>query len=235
MNIRSAICCLLVFWISLSVPSTFRANQGATSGAQDSDIAVQELLVDLGKKNGVVFTVEEAVLDEGDPARIRFFRMHERPKGEDLKTALDEMARSAPTFTWYRDGQNARIIHIIDNALLSRKNYSMDRIVDTVDFTGTVSGLVDALAAKGVPVSSLGSFDSSEFMFTDFRSLVSVRAKDAAVRDLLTDYVSLEGRGAILWVSETRLSGPDLKTYVRYRGAPPRNAEASSKQSKETN
>jgi hypothetical protein len=100
-------------------------------------------------------------------------------------------------------------------------------VIKELDFSGKVNRLVDAIAAKGIPVSSLGGADVVDAMVTDYKTEVQVKGTDLRVRDALTDFVPLEGRGPILWVAETRLEGSDQTSYIRFRGAPPRKPTPS--------
>jgi hypothetical protein len=188
----------------------------------DGDVLLRDLLADLGKQYDVTFTLEEAVLEDRATGRIRGFRHRPLNEDADLKTALENLSRTVPNFTWQTDVNNPKIIHIIDDHLLHRNGYALDRKIDVIDFTGTVGGLVDTIAARGIPVSSVGAFDSQELMFTDFNSNVQVNGKNLTARDALSDFISLEGRGRILWFAETHVEGSDPTTYVRFQGAPPK-------------
>jgi hypothetical protein len=191
----------------------------ASAGA---DVQVRELLADLGKKYDVTFTIEEAILKDHVMGRIRGSRQRSPDEDIDLKATLENLSQTVPSFTWQTDANNPKIIHIIDEHLLHRNGYALDRKIDGIDFTGTVGALVDAIAAKGIPVSSAGVFDSHELMFTDFNSSVEVKGKNLSVRDALSDFVPLGGRGRILWFAETHVDGTDATTYVRFQGAPPK-------------
>lgn len=186
----------------------------------DDAVSLQDLLTDLGVKNGVTFTVEEAVLKDGLMGTMRNSAHRRIPEGSALNAALDELSQSVAHFTWHADASNPKIIHIIDEHLLRRRGYALDMVIGELDFAGTVNRLVDAIAAKGVPVSSLGGADVGDAMVTDYKTIVQVKGKGLTVREALTDFVPLDGRGPILWLAQTRIEGPDQTTYVRFRGAP---------------
>lgn len=204
----------------LLASGTSKPNICPFASTDNEELQVRQLLADAGAKNGVTFTIEEGLLKGGASDRIRSFRHHTLPEGTSLKAVLDDLSQSVPNFTWYTDPNNPKIIHIVDDHLLRRPGYALDRVINDIDLSGTVVELVDAIAAKGVPISAVGPMGSQDVMFTDFSTRVQVKGKGLKVRDALTDFVTLEGRGPILWFSETHLDGPDQTTYVRFQGAP---------------
>jgi hypothetical protein len=156
--------------------------------------------------------------------RIRSFRHRTLPDGTGLKAVLDDLSQSVPNFTWHNDPSNPKVIHIVDDHLLRRQGYALDRVIDEIDFSGTVLELVDAIAAKGIPVSATGPVGTDDLLSMDGVTRVQVKGKGLRVRDALSDFVPLDGRGPILWTAETHVDGSDQTTYIRYRGAPPRNS-----------
>ena len=103
----------------------------------------------------------------------------------------------------------------------------MDRVIDDIDFSGTVIELVDAIASKGILVSAGGPVGTDDLLSMDGVTRVQVKGKGLKVRDVLSDFVSLEGRGPILWTAETHVDGSDQTSYIRFRGAPLRNPTPS--------
>ena len=215
----------ILFGLSLS---GFQFDQTDTElPAQSKGVQVRELLSEEGVKSGTTFTIEEAILKGGKLDRIRSFRRPTPPAGTHLTALLDDLSQSIPNFTWYADPNNPKIIHVVDSQLLHWKGYALDRNIDEIHFTGTVSGLVEAIAAKGVPVSAVGTFDTQALAFTDFASKVQVDGTNLKVRDALSDFIPLRGRGPILWFAETHIDGSDTTSYIRFQGAPPRTRTPS--------
>jgi hypothetical protein len=214
------VCGLFLSWNAVFNSGNPHVPKSPVLASDDQDAQVQELLADLAKKNDVTFTLEEAILEDGGMGRIRSFRHRMPLENMDLKAALDDLAQKVPNLSWRADANNPKIIHIIDDHLLNRKGYALESTINDIDFSGTVSGLVDAIAAKGVPVSSVGLFDSHELLVTDFITTVQVKGKSLKVRDALSDFVPLQGRGPILWIAETHVNGSDPNSYIRFRGAP---------------
>jgi hypothetical protein len=180
------------------------------------------LLTNLGMKNSVTFTIEEALLKGGAMDHIRSFRHQNPPDGTGLKAVLDDLSQSVPNFTWHGDLTNPKVIHIVDDHLVRRQGYALDRLINDIDFSGTVLELVDAIAAKGIPVSATGPVGTDDLLSMDAVTRVKVKGKGLTVRDALSNFVPFDGRGPILWTAETHVDGSDQTSYIRFRGAPPR-------------
>lgn len=189
------------------------------SASGDDEVQVRQLLAEVGSKNGVTFTIEEALLKGGAMDHIRSSRHRTPPEGTGLKAVLDDLSQSVPNFTWYGDPNNPKIIHIVDDHLLRRQGYALDRVIDEIDFSGTVIELVDAIGSKGIPVSAGGPMGTDDLLSLDGVTRVQVKGKGLRVRDVLSDFVSLDGRGPILWTAETHVDGLDQTSYIRFRGA----------------
>jgi hypothetical protein len=201
---------------------------GQKGTASDNDeVQVRQLLADAGTKNGVTFTIEEAVLEDRATGRIRGFRHRTPPNDMDLKDVLDDLSQSVPNFTWYGDHNNPKVIHIVDDHLLQRKGYALDRVINDIDFSGTVIELVDAIAAKGIPVSAGGAVGTEDLLSLDGLTRLQVKGKGLKVRDALSDFVPLDGRGPILWTAETWVEGTNPTTHILYAGAPPQTPPPS--------
>lgn len=112
-----------------------------------------------------------------------------------MKPSLDLLVQTVPNFTYRFDPNKPKIIHIIDDRLIHRPGYALDRTVDSIEISGPVHEPVDAIARKGIPLSPRGPFDTTELMFTDFMSAVQPKRIGLVVRDVLTDFNSLNGRG----------------------------------------
>lgn len=150
----------LLVLCGLSLSGFKRDQTEAELPAQSKTVQIRQLLSEEGLKSGTTFTIEEAILKGGTMDRIRSFRRPTPPEGTGLTAVLDDLSQSIPNFTWYADPNNPNMIHVVDTQLLHWKGYALDRNIDEIHFTGTVSGLVDAIAAKGVPVSAVGTFDT---------------------------------------------------------------------------
>jgi hypothetical protein len=219
-----AIATLLLFCNVVFSSGKLGRTGASSSASSDDEVQVRQVLADVGAKNGVTFTIEEALLKGGAMDRIRSFRHRTLPDGTGLKAVLDDLSQSVPNFTWHNDTSNPKVIHIVDDHLLRRQGYPLDRVIDEIDFSGTVLELVDAIAAKEIPVSATGPVGTDDLLSMDGVTRIQVKGKGLRVRDALSDFVPLDGRGPILWTAETHVDGSDQTTYIRYRGAPPRSS-----------
>lgn len=212
-----------VFFILMIASGTPTTSICPLASNDGDEVQVRKLLADVGTKNGVTFTIEEALLKGGASDRIRSFRHLTPPEGSSLKAVLDDLSQSVANLTWYVDSNNPKIIHVLDDRLLHHQGYALDRVLDDIDFSGTVIELIDRIASQGISVSSGGPASSDDLLSMDGVTKVQARGKGLRVRDVLSDFVPLEGRGPILWFSVTHLDGGDQTTYVRFQGAPPKN------------
>jgi len=213
----------LFSWLAvLSVHSTLTRSTGPHPVSNEDQVQLRQLLADVGIKSGVTFTIEEAFLQGKAMDPIRSFRHRMPPEGTDLKVALDDLSRSVPNFTWQSDPNNPKIIHITDDRLLHRRGYALDRVIDDIDFSGTVIELVNAISSKGIAVSAGGPASTEDLITMDGVTRVQVKGKGLRVRDALSDFIPLEGRGPILWFAVTDVDASNQTTYVRFQGVPPR-------------
>jgi hypothetical protein len=210
---------IAVLYLIVATPTLYDSN-AAVALVEDENQTVEHLLLELGKKNDVTFTIEEAILQDGEIGRILNSRISAITPAMTLNEGLLYIAARVPDFTWGIDNNNSKILHIFDRQLLQLKAYSLDRVIDEIHFTGKVCHLVDAIAAKGIAVSAAGPSDSIEIMGMECITDVEVKASKLKVRDALSDFVTLEGRGRILWTARTRIDGSDPTTYVRFFGPP---------------
>jgi hypothetical protein len=223
----SAMATLLLSW-TLVFPFGEPSRAGSPLYVPDEEeVQIRQVLADVAAKNGVTFTIEEATLRGGAMDHLRSFRHRRPPEDRGIKAVLDDLSHSVPNFTWSSDSSNPKIIHITDDRLLRLQGYALDRVIDDIDFSGTVIGLVDAIASKGIPVSAVGPMGTDDLFSMDGVTRVQVKGKGLKVRDALSDFVPLEGRGPILWTAETRVDGSDQTSYIRFRGAPSRKPTPS--------
>jgi len=213
---------LIIAWVLFSTISLLgqscRDSARTNSDSPSEKVPLESLLLRLAEANKDFFTVEEALVG-GVAGHIRDYCVAPPPAARDFSDALHYLAQAVPNFAYEVDSENQNVFHIIDARLTRHEGYALDEVAD-LNFDGTVTELVGALNAKGIPMSAAGAFDSHEFMFVDRSTEVHVRAKGLAVRSILSDFLPLQGRGRMLWHTETAV-GSNQISYVRFRGAPP--------------
>ena len=219
MRRRSGLVALLVVSVAgfLAI-SSFRGQQASnmTSSGEDRSIPVSDALNDIGAKYDYFFTLEESVNEGGQLKRIESQKIERLTRGSGLKQELDELVRLVPEVTYKIDEANPKIIHLIDTKLSHTKGYALEDRIKEINFSGTVFELVDAIAEKGIRISSRTSVSVGDFSSMDFKTRVKVTGEGLTVRRALSDYLPLEGRSnRILWVATTK-TGPDSTSYVRF-------------------
>lgn len=186
---------------------------------QQGEMSFLQVLTSLGSDYGVYFTVEQTG-ERGEPVNFfesKLLKARLQHRG-DLLQELEELHRTLPTLTYEVSKSNSQIIHFIDARLRERHDYALEQTIRSIDFTGMVFDLVDALGKRGIAVSPRGSFDISNP--PDLGTQVHVRGEGLRVRDALSNFVPLERRTSrILWISCTEL-GEGETSYVLFYGAP---------------
>jgi len=187
---------------------------------QEESVTLEEALADLGRSNHYFFTIEH-VWKDGDLTRWVPNATHvQKPRSNSsIWKELERLRHKLPNFTYTLNQGNPRIIHIMDSRLANLQGYGLDRIIDRIEFSGTVFDLVDKIGGKGIPVSSRGPLNVPELLRTDHRSNVHVMGERLRVRDALSNFISLEGRGPLLWFARTKLAPAEI-TDVHFLGPP---------------
>jgi hypothetical protein len=181
-------------------------------------------LAEIGARHHVFFTVEATWADgevaNGFDAQL----VGELARGESVDAELRALLLVVPRLTYQVSASNPSVVHVIDARLGRGSDYAMDSIVPKLDYAGTVRDLVSEIGRDGIPIASPTAHSSHELLFVDMRSRVSIRATSIPVRDALSNFVDLEGRGPILWIART---GPGEKqtTTVMFCGPAARPVE----------
>jgi hypothetical protein len=205
---------------------------GSTARAWGQDARPEEprvrtllhALAEIGERHHVFFTVEATWADgevaNGFDAQL----VGELAVGESVDAELRSLLLVVPRLTWQRSASNPSVIHAIDARLGRGSDYAMDSIVPKLEYDGTVRDLVSEIGKHGIPIASPAGLYSHELLYVDMRSRVSIRATSIPVRDALSNFVDLEGRGPILWIART---GPGEKqmTTVMFCGPAARPVE----------
>jgi hypothetical protein len=180
---------------------------------------VTDLLMELGKARDKIFTWEEAWGSGQDSGSMRTYRFPYPQKNASLTKILDEMSRVVPNFTYRLDSRNPRIIHVIDRRLAGQQRYSLDNLLDRIDFSGPVYGLIRAIADKNGPISAVQTPGPYDLVDVDLSSNISLHAESLSARDALSEITPAKGEGGILWMAGTQL-GDNNPTVLTFCCAP---------------
>lgn len=177
-------------------------------------ITLRQRLEEIGAKFDRHFTLEIVVDSERVAASMERESLIQKPLRKTLFQELEQLRQTIPNLD-YKFNDASKVIHVMDKRVATQANYPLDQVIREIGFDGIVFDFVDKMAKHGVPVSPRGMVDTYEMLATDSSIRVSVQASNRTVRELLTDYLSLEGRGKLLWIAKTYI-GKDKTTYIRY-------------------
>ena len=221
MNIRKLmiVAALLIFGTTIAPAPQALGNRPMNETPANQSVFLREYLVQLGKDYDRFFTLEEAWKDGESMNMLEFEWVQGFSEMKGLQQDLERLRQTVPNFTFETNKQNPRIIHIIDARLKRLKGYGLESTIQSIDFTGTVDELVTAIGEHGMPVSPRGVSDISEGLSQDYRTEVHVKGKGLKVRDALSNFISLDGRGRVIWIARTKIGQREM-SYVHFHGAP---------------
>jgi hypothetical protein len=179
-------------------------------------ITLRQRLEEIGSKFDRYFTLE-GLLDKdrgGGTGSIENKTLIRKPLKTSISEEMQQLRQTFPTLDFeIRDG--SKVIHIIDKRIAAKADNPLDQVVKDIKFNGITFHFVDEIAKHGVKISPGNAISTKEIYTVDYSIRVNVQASNKNVRELLTDYVPLEGRGRILWISTT-YSGKDNTAHIRY-------------------
>lgn len=196
-----------------------RAQKGrsAADNQQPQTALLESHLLRLGEHYDVYFTLETAW---GEGEFVNWMENHkvkEVLERDGLQRELERLRQSVPYFSYSFDLSNPKIVHIVDARLSQQGEYSLDRVVEKVNYKGTLRGLVALLAERGIKVAEGRLSLIGDLRPRDYSSEVRVVAQRITAREAITDFIPLEGRSRILWSSTTKL-GPGEVTSIQFFG-----------------
>jgi len=205
---------LLLIFETISIGSV-RAQglKRMTETSEQRSALLSQVFVELGKDYDCFFTIEEAWKDKEFMNAMESQRVQRFSSRKNLQQELEQLRQTVPNFTYEVDKSNPRIVHIIDSRLAQQKGYGLESVINSIDFTGTVFDLVNAIGAQGIPVSSRGLTFTHEQ--PDYRTVVHVKGEGLKVRDALSNFISLDRHGRILWIARTRFEQGEV-SYIHF-------------------
>jgi hypothetical protein len=189
-----------------------------TNDANKQGVLLIPYLAELGRTYNCFFTAEEAWEDNDPMNKVESYLVPRPARSEGLRWELERLRQIVPNFTFEIDKGNPRIVHVMDTRLARQKGYGLDGVLKNIDFSGNINDLVVAISKQGVSISPPALIDTHEGMFQDFTTVVQVKGKSMKVRDALSNFIPLNGRGMILWIARTKI-GPGETSYIQFRGS----------------
>lgn len=215
---RLSTLCLVITIVAGNSSAHPREANSPPGAPQDQPVPLSSALQGMGADYDRFFTVEEAVTGDVMSPLPRSRPVVRPGKKFGLIREMEELRRTVPGFTYHVSRREPRVIHVVEATLTRRKDYGMSAMVARIDFTGTLMALTSAIEMRSIPVAPSLVHDADDFPFLDFRTEVKVGARRMSVRDVLTDFFPLWGRGSrIIWTAETK-AGQKEKTLVEFRG-----------------
>lgn len=171
-------------------------------------------LVYLGNDYDRFFTIEEAWRDDDSTDNIVAHWLQRSSQKKSFNEELEQLRQTIPNLGYEIDKVNPQIVHIADTRLARQKNYGLEGVIKTIDFTGKVNDLVAAISNQGIPVLHLPITFTNETL--DYETVVHVKGEGLQVRDALSKFIQLEGRrDRILWIARTKIGEREV-SYIRY-------------------
>jgi len=209
---------VVVLMVGISSAHALKVQRGSHAkyalGNQVSPLPMLNYLVELGKKYNCFFTIEEAWREDNLMDSISNHLLQRASQNMSLEQELNRIRQSIPNFSYELDRTNPKIVRIKDSRLAQQKDYALDAVIKTIDFTGKVHDLVNEINRQGIPVSALPITFNNETL--DSVTIVQVKGEELKVRDALSNFIELEGRRSrILWVARTKIGKEEISS-VRY-------------------
>ncbi|HZS26727.1 MAG TPA: carboxypeptidase-like regulatory domain-containing protein [Candidatus Angelobacter sp.] len=174
--------------------------------SESGDPTVGDLVRELGERNKKFFTLEEGQKSDEMEGQMRFYRLPRPARGDDIFAVLDYMSLTVPNFSYQFDKKDARIIHIVDRRLAGQKEYALEQVTQSIDFTAAVQNLLRPIAAGGkVPVVWMLAPASDDLLPVDLDKKVTAKIERLNVREALSEILPLPDQGGILWRSDTEI------------------------------
>ncbi len=207
---------LVLIFVLETVATPYLQTWRTKAVAQDPETQSKPLtwiLADLGRNYDCFFTIEDGAQEDEPGNRLEAEWTRRTLANVGLAKELERLRQTVPNFSYEFNPANSRIMHIIDARLKQQKGYALDRTIDSLDFTGKVNELPDAIGKQGIPI-ALPTWQSTHEQ-RDGSTILQVKGGGLTVRDALSNFISLDGRASILWIARTKLE-PGAISYVFY-------------------
>lgn len=207
----------------VSAGSLYMSNAGSLQDPKGKPDVLPAIffLEELANKYDCYVTLEEG-WEEGGSRNELEGRLVQRGSGQEgLQQELEYLRQVIPYLTYEIKEGSPRVTHLIDTRLLRQEGYGVERILQSIDFEGTINDLITTIGKQGVSITPETSFILGGIEFPDRSTRVNVKGEAVKVRDVLTKFVPVErGRGRILWIARTKLTPGSVTTiYYPWTGA----------------
>lgn len=188
-----------------------------TKTPQGVTITLSDMLTGYAEAYKCFFTLEEGWAEGEAMNKLSATLIHRAKTTEiiykDLQESLEELRQSVPNFSYQINRDNPRIIHIIDSRLLDQQHYGLEKTIDQINIDDTVEALIIEIGKNNIAVAPTHASFASEYK--DLCSKIRVNGQGLAVRDVLSNFINLEKRNAILWIARTKI-GLQETSYIHF-------------------
>jgi hypothetical protein len=163
------------------------------------------LLSTIAQRYDCYFTIEESWQDtepenilETSITSIQLSQIDNLPNVEQALILI-------PNITYKVNLSNPQVIHIIDSRLMDQKTYALEKLVETIEFTGYLNALPSVIQMKDINVSGPRMISLSDMRCLDLKTKINVKAQNMTVRELLSTAIKLHKNKRIMWITRTKV------------------------------
>jgi hypothetical protein len=180
-------------------------------------LSIVNTLPDIGERFGCYFTIERHKGHGMASSRFETARLAVPGKNVTSRDQLVVFLRNQlKGISVLHSKERPRFVHLVEESLVEREDYALTQRLK-FDYSGRLDGLAEALGRRVKGIAPRRSGSNSEF-FDDHVTETKVDVKDATVREILSDAVTLEEYNHIIWSAETTTDNQRLQTVVHYFG-----------------
>jgi hypothetical protein len=195
---------LIVTWAGVQL-SPAQERESVDESRPAATLLLEDYLLKLGEQYDFYFTVETGWQVPEHMNWMEQYSVRQFSTEESIQRHLEMLKETVPHFTYSFDYANRKVIQIKDARLAQQPAYGMDGMLKSINYKGSWMGLVNTLGER-IKVSAMGVVWIGDPRARDYSTQVHVKARNITGRDAITNFIQLQGRRRILWLSQTKLS-----------------------------
>jgi hypothetical protein len=183
---------------------------------------LEDFLKEVGRTYNLFFTVEGAYSGRiriDDPLLNQSIAVS--AVATNLQSVIFTITNSIANLVVIADTHTSNVYHLVEIALVGMPGYTMNQIVQSVEFKGNAAAFVRRLSETFPNLSNReGAVLGAGPVFLNEGTATSINEERITLRDALTDGVNLLGYSRLVWTSMTSLETGQIQ--VSYKGPRPR-------------
>lgn len=193
-------------------------NKFADNVSMGRSMPLLNVLAMYGEKHNCFFAIEEVANENTEVINSISSSSLQEPvyKKNSVQTfsgMLDELGQMLPNAYIEANADNPNIIHIIDTRLKNQEGYSVNGVISTIDFEGTLPGLIKSISKQKPNILTPPFTLTHEY--NDGTTVVRIKGNNLTIREILSNFIKLPRQNKIIWIARTTL-GKDKKTYIYF-------------------